>query len=69
MGGSLLYLWGTMQGHERGEEKSKSEMGLQNFGQGSRIRARNREGRAGSRCRVPKTETKVCGGTGYAVED
>ena len=38
------------------------------LGQGSRIRARNGEGRAGSRCGVPKTETKVCGGTGYAVD-
>ena len=38
MGGSLLYLWGTTQGHERGEGKSKPEMGLQSLGQGSRIR-------------------------------
>ena len=30
---------------------------------------RNGEGQAGSRCRVPKTDTKVCGGVGYAVED
>ena len=57
-----------MQGHKCGEGKSKPEMGLQSLGQGSRIRARNGEGRAGSRCRVPKTETKVCGGTGYMVE-
>ena len=55
-----------MQGHEG---MSKSEMGLQSLGQGSRIRARNREGRAGSRCGVPKTETKLCGGMGYVVED
>ena len=58
-----------MQGHKRGKGKSKPEMGLQSLGQGSWIRARNGEGRAGSRCRVLKTETKVCGGTGYAVEE
>ena len=34
----------------------------------SQIRVRNREGQAGSRCRVLKMETKVCGGTGYTVE-
>ena len=44
-------------------------MGLQSLGQGSQIRAQNREGQAGSRCGVPKTETKVCGKAGYAVED
>ena len=44
-------------------------MGLQNLGQGSRIRAWNGEGRAGSRCGVLETETKVCGGMGYVVED
>ena len=69
MGGSLLYLWGTIQGHGRGEGKSKPKMGLQSLGQGSQIRAWNGEGQAGSRCGVPKTETKVCGGAGYAVED
>ena len=69
MGGSLLYLWGTMQGQERGEGKSKPEMGLRSLGQGSQIRARKGKGRAGSRCGVPKTETKVCGGVGYMVED
>ena len=69
MGGSLLYLWGTMQGHKRGEGKSKPETGLQSLGQGSWIRAWNREGQAGSRCGVLKTETKVCGGAGYVVED
>ena len=69
MGGSLLYLWGTMQGHEHGKGRGKPEMGLQSLGQGSRIRARNKEGRAGLRCGVPKTETKVCGGAGYGVED
>ena len=55
-----------MQGHERSEGMSKSETGLQSLGQDSWIRAWNGEGRAGSRCGVPKTETKVCGGTGYA---
>ena len=69
MGGSLLYLWETMQGRERSDGKSKPDMGLQNLSQGSRIRTRNREGWAGSRCGVPETETKVCGGTGYVVED
>ena len=54
-----------MQGRECGEGKSKPEMGLQSLGQGSQIRARNGEGRAGSRCGVPKMETKVCGRMGY----
>ena len=58
-----------MQGHKRGEGKSKPETGLRILSQGSWIRAWNGEGRAGSRCRVPKMETKVCGGTGYVVED
>ena len=69
MGGLLLYLWGTTQGCGRGEGKSMPETGLRSLGQGSRIRARNGEGRAGSRRGVPKTETKVvmwkggiCGG-------
>ena len=44
-------------------------MGLQSLGQGSRIRALNGEGRTGSRCEVPKSETKVCGRAGYGVED
>ena len=44
-------------------------MGLQSLGQGSQIRAQNGEGRAGSRCGVPKMETKVCGGMRYAVGD
>ena len=57
-----------MQGRERGKGKSKSEMGLQSLNQGSWIRAWNREGWAGSRCRIPKTETKVCERAGYAVE-
>ena len=57
-----------MQGRKHGEGKSKPEMGLQSLSQGSWIRAWNGEGRAGSRCGVLKTETKVCGGTGYAVE-
>ena len=38
------------------------EMGLQSVSQGSWIRARNGEGRAGSRCGVLKTETKVVEG-------
>ena len=58
-----------MQGRKRGKGKSKPEMGLQSLGQGSRIRAQNGEGRAGSRCGVLKMETKVCGGAGYMVED
>ena len=58
-----------MQGRERGEGKGKPKMGLQSLSQGSQIRAWNGEGWAGSRCGVPETETKVCGGTGYAVED
>ena len=53
----------------RGEGTSKPETGLQSLGQGSWIRAQNGEGQAGSRCRVLKMETKVCGGAGYAVED
>ena len=58
-----------MQGHEHSEGKSKPKTGLQSLGQGSQIRAWNRQGRAGSRYRVPNMETKVCGGTGYVVED
>ena len=69
MGGLLLYLWGTTQGCERGKGKSMPETGLQSLGQGSRIRARNGEGWAGSRCGVPKMGTKVCGRVGYVVED
>ena len=57
-----------MQGRECGEGKSKPEMGLRSLGQGSRIRARNGEGQAGSRCRVPKMGTKVCRRAGYSVE-
>ena len=69
MGGSLLYLWGITQGREGGKGKSKPKMGLQSLGQGSRIRARNGEGRAGLRCGVPKMGTKVWGRAGYVVED
>ena len=58
-----------MQGQEHGKGKSKPETGLRSLGQGSQIRAQNGEGRAGSRCGVLETETKVCGGSGYAVED
>ena len=54
-----------MQGRERGEGMSKSEMGLETLGQGSRIRARNREGWAGSSMRSSENGTKVCG---YGVE-
>ena len=49
-----------MQGRERGEGKSKPETGLRSLGQGSQIRARNREGWAGS-SRVPRMGTKVLG--------
>ena len=62
MGGWLLYLRGTMQGCRHGKGKSMPKMGLQSLGQGSWIRAQNGEGRAGSRRRVPKTETKVVEG-------
>ena len=62
MGGSLLYLRGTTQGRRHGEGKSIPEMGLQSLGQGSWIRARNREGQARSRHGVSKTETKVVEG-------
>ena len=58
-----------MQGRECGKGKSMPKMGLRSLGQGSRIRARNGEGWAGSRCRVPKMRTKVCGRAGYVVED
>ena len=34
MGGSLLYLRGTMQGHKRGEGKSKPKTGLRSLGRG-----------------------------------
>ena len=69
MGGSLLSLWGTMQGHERSKGKSMPEMGLQSLGQGSQIRAWKGEGQAGSRCGVPKMGTKVWGRVGYGEED
>ena len=69
MGGSLLKLWGTMQGRERGEGMSKSEMGLQSLGQGSQIRAWNGEGQAGLSMRSSKNGTKICGWMGYVVED
>ena len=49
-----------MQGRERGEGMSKSEMGLRSLGQGSRIRARNREGRAGLSMQSSENRTKVC---------
>ena len=62
MGGSLLYLRGTTQGRGHGKGKSMPEMGLRSLSLGSQIRARNGEGRAGSRCGVPKTETKVVKG-------
>ena len=58
-----------MQGSKHGEGKGKPKTGLRSLGQGSQIRARNGEGWAGSRCGVPKMETNVCGGTGYAVGD
>ena len=51
-----------MQGCERGEGKSKPEMGLRSLGQGSRIRARNGEGQAGSRYGVPKMELRFVEG-------
>ena len=69
MGGSLIYLWGTMQGRECSEGKSMPETGLRSLGQGSQMRAQNGEGRAGLRCRVLKMGTKVCGRAGYVVED
>ena len=69
MGGSLLYLRGTTQGCKCGKGKSKPKTGLRSLGQGSWIRAWNGEGWAGSRCGVLETETKVCGGMGYMVED
>ena len=58
-----------MQGCERGKGKSMPDTGLPSLGQGSWIRAWNREGWAGSRCGVLKMETKVCGRAGYTVED
>ena len=60
--GRLTFIWGTMQGRGHGEGKSMPKTGLQSLGQGSWIRARNGEGQAGSRCEVPKMETKVVEG-------
>ena len=57
-----------MQGRKPSEGMSKSEMGLQNLGQGSQIRAQNGEGRAGSGMWSSENGTKVCGGMGYMVE-
>ena len=62
MGGSFIYLRGATQGRGCGEGKSMPETGLRSLGQGSRIRAQNGEGRVGSRCGVPKMETKVVEG-------
>ena len=62
MGGSFIYLRGATQGRGCGEGKSMPETGLQSLSQGSRIRARNGEGQAGSRRGVLKTETKVVEG-------
>ena len=62
MGGLFIYLRGTMQGRGAVREKSMPEAGLQSLGQGSRIRAWNGEGQAGSRHGVPEMETKVVGG-------
>ena len=58
-----------MQGYEHSKGKGKPKMGLRCLSQGSWIRAGNREGWAGLRCGVLEMETKVCGGTGYTVED
>ena len=62
MGGSFIYLQGTTQGHGAAREKSMPEVGLRSLGQGSWIRARNGQGRAGSRHGVLEMETKVVGG-------
>ena len=51
-----------MQGRRHSEKKGMPDTGLQSLSQGSQIRARNGEGQAGSRRRVPKTETKVVEG-------
>ena len=58
-----------MQGRERGEGMSKSEMGLQSLGQGSWIRVWNGEGQAGSSMQSSENRTKVCGWMGYTVGD
>ena len=62
MGGSFIYLRGSMQGHGTVREKSMPKVGLRSFGQGSRIRAWSGEGQAGLRHGVPEMETKVVGG-------
>ena len=69
MGGSLLYLWGTMQGHKRSKGMSKPETGLQSLSQGSWKRVWSGEGWAGSSTWSSKNRTKVCGWMGYAVGD
>ena len=56
-----------MQGHERSKGMSKSEMGLQSLGQGSRERVWNREGRAGLGTWSSENRTKVCEWMGYVV--
>ena len=58
-----------MQGCEYGEQMSKSETGLRNLGQGSRIRVWNGEGRAGLSTWSSENRTKVCGWMGYVVGD
>ena len=47
-------------GDYAGSGMSKSEMGLQSLGQGSRIRVWNGEGRAGSSTQSSENRTKVC---------
>ena len=58
-----------MEGCKCSEGMSKSEMGLQSLGQGSRIRVWNREGRGGSSMWSSENRTKVCGWMGHAVGD
>ena len=69
MGGSLFISMGDYAGLRARRGKEYARDGITSLGQGSWIRAQNGEGRAGSRCRVPKMETKVCERAGYAVED
>ena len=58
-----------MQGRERGEGMSKSEMGLRSLGQGSQKRVWNGEGQAGSSTWSSENRTKVCRWMGYMVGD
>ena len=56
-----------MQGRERSEGMSKSEVGLQSLGQGSQKRDGTGRDRQGQVRGVPKTELRFVGGWCYEI--